>query len=102
MAPSERSSKDTPRPSAVLQCQGRTNDAAYERNQAGDQPVHLEDPETRQAYVLLRAEVYDRIQRLFAEEDRQSAEAVFSGIQEVFVDWNDSAMDVYNSLDPRR
>ncbi len=70
--------------------------------QAGDQPVRLEDPETRQTYVLLRADVYDRIQRLFAEEDRQSAEAAFSGIQEVFEDWNDPAMDIYNSLDPRR
>ncbi len=70
--------------------------------QAGDQPVRLEDPQTTQTYVLLRADVYDRIQRLFAEDDRHSAEAAFSGIQEVFEDWNDPAMDIYNSLDPRR
>jgi len=70
--------------------------------EAGDQPVRLEDPETRQTYVLLRADLFDRVQRLFAQEDRESAEAAFSGIQEAFEDWNDSAMDIYNSLDPRR
>ncbi len=70
--------------------------------QAGDQPIRLEDPETRQTYVLLRADLYDRVLWLFAEEDRRSAEAAFSGIQEVFEDWNDPAMDIYDSLDPRQ
>jgi hypothetical protein len=68
----------------------------------GGQPVRLEDPETHQWYVLLRADVYDRIQRVFDEEDRQFAEAMFPGIREIFEDWNDPAMDIYNSLDPRR
>ncbi len=69
---------------------------------AGDEPIRLEDPQTTQTYVLVRAELYDRIQRIFADEDRHSAEAAFSGIQEVFEDWNDPAMDIYDSLDPRR
>jgi hypothetical protein len=69
---------------------------------AGDQPVRLEDPQTRQTYVLLRADLFDRMQRVFADEDRQSAEAAFSGIQEVFEDWNEPAMDIYDSLDPRK
>lgn len=29
--------------------------------QAGDQPVRIEDPETRQAYVIVRAELYERV-----------------------------------------
>ncbi len=69
---------------------------------AGDQPVRLEDPLTRQTYVLVRADLYDRIQRVFADEDRDSAEAAFSAIQEVFEDWNEPAMDIYDSLDPRK
>jgi hypothetical protein len=28
--------------------------------QAGDQPVRIEDPETHQAYILVRADVYER------------------------------------------
>jgi hypothetical protein len=29
--------------------------------QAGDRPVHIEDTEMHQAYVLMRADVYDRV-----------------------------------------
>jgi hypothetical protein len=70
--------------------------------QAGDQPVLLEDPQTRQTYILLRADLYDRMQAVVTDEDRHSAEAAFSGIQEVFEDWSDPAMDIYDSLDPRK
>lgn len=28
---------------------------------AGDEPVRIEDPETHQAYVLMRADVYERV-----------------------------------------
>jgi hypothetical protein len=70
--------------------------------EAGSGPVRLEDPQTRETYILVRADLYDHIQRLFAEEDRRSAEAAFEGIQEVFEDWKDPGMDNYDSLDPRR
>ncbi len=43
-------------------------------NRAGDQPVRLEDPQTHQMYILLRADLYDRIQAVFADEDRHVAE----------------------------
>jgi hypothetical protein len=29
--------------------------------QAGDRPVHIDDPEMHQAYVLIRADVYERV-----------------------------------------
>jgi hypothetical protein len=32
--------------------------------QAGDQPVRIEDPETQHVYVVLRAEVYERVRDL--------------------------------------
>src|SRR4051794_42672 len=42
-------------------------------DQAGDSPVRLMDPETRRAYVLVSAEVYDRL--LLKEEDWREQEA---------------------------
>jgi hypothetical protein len=36
--------------------------------QAGAEPVRLEDPETRQDYVLLRREVYERLLELMETE----------------------------------
>ena len=36
--------------------------------QAGTEPVRLEDPETRQGYVLLRREVYERLLKLMETE----------------------------------
>ncbi len=32
--------------------------------QAGDQPVRIEDPEMQQAYVLIRADLYERVRDL--------------------------------------
>ena len=37
--------------------------------QAGDSPVRLMDPETHRAYVLVSAEIFERL--LSDEEDRQ-------------------------------
>ena len=70
--------------------------------QAGGQPVRLEDPQTCESYVLLRAADYDRLKQVGDEEDRRSTEGMLPGISEVFEDWNDPAMDAYNDLDPRR
>lgn len=41
--------------------------------QAGDSPVRLTDPETQRTYVLVSAEVFERLQR--DEEDRREQEA---------------------------
>jgi hypothetical protein len=41
--------------------------------QAGDSPVRLMDPETRRAYVLVSAEIFERL--LSDEEDRQDQAA---------------------------
>ena len=40
--------------------------------QAGDSPVRLTDPETQRKYVLVSADVYDR---LLDQEDRREQEA---------------------------
>ncbi|MGP0066339.1 MAG: hypothetical protein ACLQGP_22470 [Isosphaeraceae bacterium] len=38
-----------------------TPELRQEIEKAGDEPVRIEDPENQTAYVLIRAEVYDRI-----------------------------------------
>jgi hypothetical protein len=38
-------------------------------NSAGDQPVLVEDPETHQAYVILKADLYDRMRSAIEEEE---------------------------------
>jgi hypothetical protein len=35
---------------------------------AGDQPVRIEDPETHQAYVLIRADVYELVRGVIEPE----------------------------------
>ena len=41
--------------------------------QAGGSPVRLMDPETRRAYVLVSAEVYERL--LLEDDDRREQDA---------------------------
>jgi hypothetical protein len=41
--------------------------------QAGDSPLRLTDPETHRTYVLVSAEVYERL--LLDEEERREQEA---------------------------
>ena len=71
---------------------------------ANAQPVRLVDPETRLEYVVLPAEVFDRVQHVFYDAnpltiEEQRALLVQVGLS---VGWDDPEMDVYNELDPRR
>jgi len=70
---------------------------------AGEQPVPIIDPETNQRYVLLRAEVYERLQVLFDQGSPSEREQRFL-LQEAGkrAGWGDPAMDIYNDLDPRK
>ncbi len=68
-----------------------------------DQPVCLADPDTHTEYVLLRADVYDRIHGLFIDDtpltaDEKRAVLIQAGLR---AGWDDPEMDVYNDLDPR-
>ena len=69
-----------------------------------DQPIRLTDPETNSEYVLLPADLYDRVRDLFYEhstltQDEKRALMLKAGLR---AGWDDPAMDVYNDLDPRR
>ncbi|MCI0460557.1 MAG: hypothetical protein L0Z62_26685 [Gemmataceae bacterium] len=47
------------------------------------QPVEVRDPKTNEVYVLLRKDVYERVQRLVREVNERA-------------DWDDPAFDVYD------
>jgi hypothetical protein len=69
-----------------------------------DRPVRLADPETNVEYIVLRAEVYDRIKGFIYDDspltDHEKRELLIrAGLR---AGWDDPEMDVYNELDPRR
>ena len=57
-----------------------TSELRQEIAKAGDDPVRIEDPETRTAYVLMKAEIYERI-KLSPASDRSASEQVPQGIR---------------------
>jgi hypothetical protein len=66
-------------------------------------PPLVLDPNTDTKYVLIRAEVFDRIRQLFDLDDNQFTRDLTPHVMEVFgrAGWDDPAMDIYNELDPR-
>jgi hypothetical protein len=64
--------------------------------EAGDRPVRIEDPEMHQAYVLMRADVYERVRNVLEprsvrdlqvpEGIRKSQEAFFRDLPELLKD----------------
>jgi hypothetical protein len=66
-------------------------------------PIRAIDPATSSEYVLLRAEVYDRLKTLLTD-DGEWSEGAYAAAMEVFArdGWDDPRMDVYDQLDPRR
>jgi hypothetical protein len=46
-----------------------THEQRQEVRHAGEIPVRVTDPETSAEYVMLRAEVYERMRRVFEEID---------------------------------
>ena len=71
---------------------------------ADEQPIRLVDPRTNLEYVVLPAEIFDRVQGVFYSAnpltiEEQRAMLVQVGLS---VGWDDPKMDAYNELDPRR
>ncbi|HEV3262191.1 MAG TPA: hypothetical protein VG013_35390 [Gemmataceae bacterium] len=67
------------------------------------EPLRLVDPRTQQAYVLLRAELYDRVKSLL-QQDRLTEDerrVILEGVWRR-AGWDDPAMDDYAALDPRK
>jgi len=66
-------------------------------------PVRVSDPTDTQAFVLLRADVYERFRSLFEDVPVMDQERQFQ-LQQFGkrAGWDDPEMDIYNDLDPRR
>jgi hypothetical protein len=72
--------------------------------QQGEAPPRAVDPDTHTTYVLIREEVYARLQALLGEvEDNQCLRDMYPHVMEVFEreGWDDPTMDIYNDLDSR-
>jgi hypothetical protein len=53
-----------------------TPELRHALEQAGDQPVEINDPQTNTEYILLRADVYKRMREILEEDgDRREKEA---------------------------
>jgi hypothetical protein len=68
------------------------------------QPVRLADPETNVEYVILPAEIYERIKGFLYEgvpltTDERKELLIKAGLR---AGWDATEMDIYNDLDPRR
>jgi hypothetical protein len=71
--------------------------------QGNEVPVRVSDPAQSTTFVLVRAELYERLKSLFEEDPVTERERLFQ--LEQFgkrAGWDDPEMDVYNDLDPRR
>ncbi len=63
-------------------------------------PVRLIDSETKQAYIVLRAEVYDRLKFLLEEEDYNLSDTYRAQMESALrAGWGDPEMDDYNRYD---
>jgi hypothetical protein len=68
---------------------------------AGDAPPSVVDPVTKAAYVLVRAEVYERVKALLAADfdPREAYAAVDEAFRE---DWDDPKMAEYDRYSTAR
>lgn len=73
-------------------------------NQSQGQPIRISDPDTHDEYIVLRAEVFDRIENFvyqdvpLTSEEKQNL-LIQAGLR---AGWDDPEMDIYNGLDPRK
>jgi hypothetical protein len=67
--------------------------------QAGESPVQLTDPETNAAYVIVRAEVYERMRALCDDFDIRELYPMMNDVA-AREGWDDPAMGIYNEHQP--
>ena len=67
--------------------------------QAGEQPVRLADPETNLVYIIVRAEVYERMCALCDDFAIGDAYPLMNQVA-AREGWDDPSMDIYNEYQP--
>jgi len=70
--------------------------------EASGKPVHLTDPQTHQAYVVIPTTLYDELtagvpQKVFSKEEQVQL-LVAAGLR---AGWDDPIMDIYNDIELR-
>jgi len=70
--------------------------------EGGGQPTHLVDPETNAAYVLIRAEQFEKLRTLLSEAEGSGHH--YPLVDRVFgaEGWDDPVMDVYDDYDANK
>lgn len=79
-----------------------TEDLRQEIERANGTPARLIDPDTSTEYVVIRADVYERLKPFLEDEPLTEAEEL-GLLREMgrTAGWDEPEMDVYNDLDPR-
>ncbi len=67
--------------------------------QAGEQPVQLNDPETNSVYIIVRADVYERMRVLCDDFDIRDAYPLMNQVA-AREGWDDPSMDIYDEYQP--
>jgi len=69
----------------------------------GAEPLRVVDPETNATYVIVRAEVYDQLQRVLSDEDPREAYPLIAAVMKED-DEHDPLLDGYQSVtrDPQQ
>ena len=67
--------------------------------QAGEQPVELTDPLTNSVYIIVRAEVYERMRRSRDDFNIRDAYPMMNQVA-AREGWDDPSMDVYDEYEP--
>jgi hypothetical protein len=68
----------------------------------GDLPVHVVDAHTNEGFVIIRANLYEKVRALLEAGDLDPREAYPLIDQVMQEEWDDPAMDIYNDYDAHR
>jgi hypothetical protein len=80
-----------------------TEEERREVRRANREPVRLTDPETQQEYVLLPAEVYERLKSLLYDDSEFDPARGYALADEVLKeDWDDPKMAEYDRYEEHR
>jgi hypothetical protein len=68
------------------------------------QPVRLVDPDTQETFVLVPAEVYDRLRGMLYDDAEFPISEAYPLMDEVAAKagWDDPAMDIYDDFAPKK
>ena len=81
-----------------------TDEQSQELRQSNGIEVRVSDPQTQQEYVLVSAEVYDRLKRLLYDDGDWTPEEQLRLLADSGkrAGWDDPVMDVYDNYDENR